>query len=316
MLPGRRGTNQQRTLEEVESVTSGFDTTHHAMQNIRREVRMEQERLQERPVEVTVYQALGMVAEILQLLTERRTPRVEEAILGWFHELQPPTFSGNEESGEQAGLWIAQMEGIFQTLPYVDQQKVEFAVHHLRGPAWNWWLRIQANRTQREMTWEHFVVVFRAEYVSQRIEIQDENFLKLQQMTRLMHRYAARLKQSFERYRQLMDTEKSIAQQMVRELRQELLQVTAPPPSAAISETMSMTNQTGNRNQDRPDQQFSRTIELAPRRENFKRPRRRQLRKCYNCGEPGHLSYNCPKPIGTRYRYPAPSTENAGELPQ
>jgi hypothetical protein len=93
-----------------------------------------------------------MVAEILQLLSEHRTTGVEETILEWLHRFQPPTFSRDKGYGQQAELWIAQMEGIFQALSYVDQHKVEFVAHYLRIPAWNWWQSIQANKTQQEKT--------------------------------------------------------------------------------------------------------------------------------------------------------------------
>jgi hypothetical protein len=110
------------------------------------------------------------------------------------------------------------MEGIFQTLPYDDQQKVEFACYRLRRPTWDWWQRIQANRTQQERTWGHFVVVFRAEYVSQRVvEKQEEDFLNFQQVNRIVHRYTACLERLFKRYRQLMDVKGNRTQQMVRE---------------------------------------------------------------------------------------------------
>jgi hypothetical protein len=41
-------------------------------------------------------------------------------------------FSGGVEQDKQAEQWVAQMEGIFQTLSYSEQQKVEFAVYRLK----------------------------------------------------------------------------------------------------------------------------------------------------------------------------------------
>jgi hypothetical protein len=102
---------------------------------------------------------------------------MEEVIMGWLHRFSPHTLSRDEESGQQVELWIAQMEGIFQAFSYVDQQKVEFTTHHLRGPAWNWWQRIQANKTQQEKTWGHFVELFREEYVSLRVVKEQEDLL-------------------------------------------------------------------------------------------------------------------------------------------
>jgi hypothetical protein len=92
MLPGHIAANQQQTPEGVESATSGYGSMYSATQNVGQEVRMDQEIAQEMLPEVTVGQALSMVTEILKLLLERRTPRVEEAILEWLHGFQPPTF--------------------------------------------------------------------------------------------------------------------------------------------------------------------------------------------------------------------------------
>jgi hypothetical protein len=62
--------NRQLATEEVESVASEYGPRCNAT----------------RPAEVTMVRALGMVAEILQLLTERRTLREKETTLGWLQE--------------------------------------------------------------------------------------------------------------------------------------------------------------------------------------------------------------------------------------
>jgi hypothetical protein len=53
------------------------------------------------------------------------------------------------------------MEDIFKTLQYSKEQKIKFATFRLRGPAQDWWQRIQADweSSQQEWTWEYFVEI-------------------------------------------------------------------------------------------------------------------------------------------------------------
>jgi hypothetical protein len=116
------------------------------------------------------------------------------------------------------------MKGIFQTLPCTNQQKVEFTAHGLRGPAWDWWQRIQVNKTLQEWT-------------------------------------------------QLDDP-------------------VGPPRHLPI-------------------------CGYCGRQGHLEREcrSRRLQKKCYNCGDPGHLNYNCPKPKGTRYRHPDHLQRMLGSYP-
>jgi hypothetical protein len=51
----------------------------------------------ESPAEATVGQAFAKMAEILQTLTDRKTPQGEDAALERFLKFQPPTFFGEME---------------------------------------------------------------------------------------------------------------------------------------------------------------------------------------------------------------------------
>jgi hypothetical protein len=103
--------------------------------------------------EVSINQIFGKIIEILQTMTERRGPRVEDEALEYFLKFQPPIFVEESEQDQKAEAWLESLEDIFRTLQYSEKQMIKFATFYFRGPARDWCTQVQEAWEQNGVDW-------------------------------------------------------------------------------------------------------------------------------------------------------------------
>jgi hypothetical protein len=162
--------------------------------------------------EKSINQILGKMVETLQTVTERHGPRSEDEALERFLKLQPSIFIGGAEQDHKAEAWLESLEDIFKTLQYSEERMIKFATFRLRGPARDWWIRVQEAWKQNgvEWSWNTFVLVFKAEFIPQWVvEKREDEFLNLKQGGMSVAQYAAEFNRLSKYCPRLVDTEQN-----------------------------------------------------------------------------------------------------------
>ncbi|KAI0502055.1 hypothetical protein KFK09_017000 [Dendrobium nobile] len=115
--------------------------------------------------------------------------------LQMFHKLKPPLFKG--AVGPQAAEdWIMRVEKIFDSMQCPGNRKVPLAVFMLESEAERWWIGQQREKfqgkTNAEITWDEFTVVFRMWFVPPSAQRQmQEAFMRLEQGRKSVMQYEA-----------------------------------------------------------------------------------------------------------------------------
>nr|XP_017217142.1 PREDICTED: uncharacterized protein LOC108194703 [Daucus carota subsp. sativus] len=80
-----------------------------------------------------------------------------------FKDADPPIFKGDLDP-HVANTWIKEMEKVIEISECLDEQKVKFATHSLRGEAVFWWDTVKQTEDCSTMTWTRFKELFFDKY--------------------------------------------------------------------------------------------------------------------------------------------------------
>lgn len=80
-----------------------------------------------------------------------------------FKDADPPVFKGGLDP-HVANTWIKEMEKVIDISECLDEQKVKFATHSLKGEAVFWWDTVKLTEDCSKMTWKRFKEVFFDKY--------------------------------------------------------------------------------------------------------------------------------------------------------
>jgi hypothetical protein len=155
----------------------------------------------------------------------------EDEALERFLKFQPPIFVGGAEQDQKAEAWLEGLEDIFNVLQYSEKRMIKFATFRLRGPARDWWIRVQEAWKQDgvEWNWNTFVLVFRTEFIPQWVvEKKEDEFQNLKQGEMTVAQYAAKFNRLSKYCPKLVDTEQNRTRQFIKGLRSELRRALVP----------------------------------------------------------------------------------------
>ena len=107
-----------------------------------------------------------------------------------FMDTKPPVFKEAVEPLE-ADDWINTIEQKFRLLQLTKELKVEYAAHHLHGPARIWWSHHRTTYPEgTPITWNRFTTTFWGNYIPLSVvDLKIGEFMKLSQGTKSMKEY-------------------------------------------------------------------------------------------------------------------------------
>lgn len=150
-----------------------------------------------------------------------------------FLKFRPLEFYGDVEQEIKAGLFLEQLNDIYDTLKYEDALRVTFAAFRLRGMAMDWWLRASEARTLKNQPWtcNDFQEEFKKEYIPRWVrEQREDEFQQLRQGNLTVAQYTAKFNRLAKYCLRLIDTDENKTRQFVKGLRVELQRALAPLP--------------------------------------------------------------------------------------
>nr|XP_027191102.1 uncharacterized protein LOC113786998 [Cicer arietinum] len=137
----------------------------------------------EKVMEAIQMQATATHNLVQQMAMQRDNTANANRVFYDFLKLQPPTFQGSHNPSE-AQAWLNEIKKAFEVVPCIEEQKVAFDAHLLKGGAEYWWRSAKTYlQTQgTHMNWEHFEVAFLDKYYPKSSRRQKElEFVHLQQ---------------------------------------------------------------------------------------------------------------------------------------
>ncbi|XP_063947599.1 uncharacterized protein LOC135152058 [Daucus carota subsp. sativus] len=251
-----------------------------------------------------------------------------------FKDADPPIFKGDLDP-HVANTWIKEMEKVIEISECLDEQKVKFATHSLRGEAVFWWDTVKQTEDCSTMTWTRFKELFFDKYFPTCMKNEMEmKFLGLKQEGMSVLEYLSKFLELSRFAPHQVNTEARKCQRFQEGLKPqirervsllELEQFDKLVGKARIAEreyearTQFFNNKKrgrdtefgGNLGYKKDDKKFQKT-----KKESFRGNDRKttipECKKCglkhggdicyradglcYNCGEKGHIATQCPKP--------------------
>ncbi|XP_063946136.1 uncharacterized protein LOC135151548 [Daucus carota subsp. sativus] len=227
-----------------------------------------------------------------------------------FKDADPPIFKGDLDL-HVANTWIKEMEKVIEIFECLDEQKVKFATHFLRGEAVFWWDTVKQTEDCSTMTWTRFKELFFDKYFPTCMKNEMEmKFLGLKQEGMSVSKYLSKF----------LELSRFAPHQVNTEVRKSRI---------AEREYEARTQFFNNKKRGR-ETEFSVNLGYKKDNKKFQKTKKEgfggydrkttipECKKCglkhggdicyradglcYNCGERGHIATQCPKPKVISYQ--------------
>lgn len=211
-----------------------------------------------------------------------------------------PIFKGGYDS--EAENWLEEVKKTLDMLGVAESRMVSLASYMLRGEANLWWETVKSTQDVMHMTWKQFEKIFLQKYIRSGTRVQKrEEFRQLTQGNLSVTEYDAKFRE-LSRYEKdyMLDESSKIFkfQEGVRpsifrylyeySTYEELVKAALRLENMMEENKHKRSSQDGNKSQ-----MFEQEIEENQNMQN--QFGRRDDRRCFNCGEVGHIKMNCPQ---------------------
>ncbi|GMN20263.1 hypothetical protein TIFTF001_048721 [Ficus carica] len=116
--------------------------------------------------------------QILQdnVVTPQENPPLtrEDSLHKRFRRMKAPEFEGPANSIE-ADTWLLDIQVILDFMGLTEQEKIRCASLMLKKDAQHWWMTVQVRRNVTTMSWQDFMIEFRAMYYNREILTAQQN---------------------------------------------------------------------------------------------------------------------------------------------